>query len=72
MKRLWIQLKPDCDEKKIMKELQAIGRVEKDPQHPDRLLLTFHNQSDAGVKMSCFKLQEDFIHFFSDFDMIRS
>ncbi|SMC21184.1 hypothetical protein SAMN02746041_01145 [Desulfacinum hydrothermale DSM 13146] len=72
MKRLWIELKPDCDEKKITSELQEIGRVEKDPENPGRLLLTFHNQSEAGIKMSCFKLQEDFISFFNDFDMVRS
>ena len=72
MKRLWIQLKPDCDEQKVLKELEQIGRVEKDAQDPRKIILTFHNQSESGIKMSCFKLQEDFIHFFSDFDMIRN
>jgi hypothetical protein len=46
MKKMWIQLKPDCDLKRL--------------------------ELESGIKMSCFRLSEDFIHYFKDFDMVRS
>lgn len=72
MRKMWIQLKPDCDEKRVLRDLEEIGRIEKDAITPGRIILTFHNQTEAGIKMSCFKLQEDFIHFFQDFDMVHT
>jgi len=68
---MWIQLKNDCDSQKIEKELQELGRIEWSPEQPNRLTLTFHNQSESGIKLSCFRLSEDFIRYFEDFDMIR-
>lgn len=71
MKKMWIQFKPDCDAKKLVKELQEIGRLEPDPENPQRMTLIFHNQSESGIKMSCFRLSEDFIQYFEDFDMVH-
>ncbi len=71
MKKMWIQLKADCDPQRIQHDLQEIGRIQPDPDNPHRLILTFRNQSETAVKMACFKLSEDFIQYFEDFDMIR-
>lgn len=71
MKKMWIQFKEDCDSKKLQKELQQIGRLEQDADNPNRLTLIFHNQSESGIKMSCFRLSEEFIQYFDDFDMVR-
>ncbi|QCQ21585.1 hypothetical protein [Desulfoglaeba alkanexedens] len=72
MKKMWIQLNPDYDLKGLEEKLKEIGRIERDPQDPSKIFLTFHNQSESGIKMSCFRLSEDFIHYFKDFDMVRS
>ena len=71
MKKMWILLKADCDPKRIKQDLEEIGRVQPDPEDPNRLILTFRNQSETAVKMACFKLSEDFIQYFEDFDMIH-
>lgn len=70
MKRMWIQLKEKCNAEDLKKRLGEIGKIEDDPQHARRVLLTFHNQSESGVRMAGFKLSEDFIEYFDDFDMI--
>jgi hypothetical protein len=71
MKKMWIQFKEGCDSKKLLKDLNELGRLEKDPEDPRRLFLIFHNQSESGIKMSCFRLSEEFIQYFEDFDMVK-
>lgn len=72
MQKMSIQFKEGCDSKKLERELAEFGRLEKDPAHPGRLSLIFHNQSENGIKMACFRLSEEFIQYFEDFDMIRA
>jgi hypothetical protein len=69
MKKMWIQLKPNADVDSLVKQLGEIGRVERDPQDNHRLILTFHNQSESGIRMAGFRLSQDFIRYFEDFDM---
>lgn len=71
MKKMWIQLKEKCKTEDVKARLREIGRVEEDPGQSNRILLTFHNQSESGIRMAGFKLSEEFIEYFDDFDMIR-
>jgi len=71
MKRMWIQLKSANDSKKMKEQLSELGRVEADPGDPRRLVITFHNQSESGIRMAGFRMSQDFIRYFEDFDMIR-
>ncbi|NLI33450.1 MAG: hypothetical protein GX422_11855 [Deltaproteobacteria bacterium] len=71
MKKMWIRPNEKCDREDLKKRLEEIGKIEEDSQHADRLILTFHNQSESGVRMAGFRLSEDFIQDFDDFDMIR-
>ncbi|NLI83114.1 MAG: hypothetical protein GX443_15730 [Deltaproteobacteria bacterium] len=71
MKRMWIQPSANCDRENLKKRLSEIGKIEDDSQHANRLILTFHNQSESGVLMAGFRLSEDFLQDFEDFDMIR-
>jgi len=70
MKKMWIQLKPTTDRKALLEQLGEIGRIEKDPSDELRLILTFHNQSESGMRMAGFRLSQDFIRYFEDFDMM--
>lgn len=70
MKKMWIHLKRNADINALMEQLGEIGRVEKDPQDDHRLTLTFHNQSESGMRMAGFRLSQDFIKYFEDFDMM--
>ena len=71
MKQMWIQLKPTTDKNTLIEQLGEIGRVEKDPNDELRLVLTFHNQSESGMRMAGFRLSQDFIKYFDDFDMMK-
>ncbi|MDY0039365.1 MAG: hypothetical protein RBS57_03570 [Desulforhabdus sp.] len=70
MKKMWIHLKRNADINALTQQLGEIGRVEKDPNDQHRLTLTFHNQSEGGIRMAGFRLSQDFIKFFEDFDMV--
>ena len=67
---MWIQIKEGCDRNVLKKELSEIGRVEEDVHDPRRLILTFHNHSESGLRMAGYRLSQDFLHNFDDFDMI--
>lgn len=69
MKRMWIDLKPGSDCAAMEQELKEIGSVEMDPKKVSRLILTFHNQSEGGMRMAGFRLSQDFIQCFDDFGM---
>jgi hypothetical protein len=71
MKKMWLQLKEQYKRDDLQKPLSEIGKVEEDPGNSQRLILTFHNQSESGVLMAGFRLSQDFIEYFEDFDMIR-
>jgi hypothetical protein len=71
MKRMWIQLKKGSNHKSLEKQLSQFGRIEWDNEDKDRLILTFRQQSEDGVRMACFQLSENFMQYFEDFDMIR-
>jgi hypothetical protein len=71
MKRMWVQLKDKYKRDDLQKLLSEIGKVEDDPGNPRRLILTFHNQSESGLLMAGFRLSQDFIEYFEDFDMIK-
>ena len=71
MKKMWIQLKEGLNRDDIKRQLAEIGRVEDDPQDSRRLVITFHNQSESGMRMAGFRLSQDFMSYFQDFDMIR-
>ena len=71
MKQMWIQLKPTTDKNALIEQLGEIGRVEKDPNDELRLVLIFHNQSESGMRMAGFRLSQDFIKYFDDFDMMK-
>jgi len=70
MKRMWIQVKPKEDLAALKHQLREIGAVESDPDSPSRIILTFHNQSEGGMRMAGFRLCEDFIQYFEDFGML--
>lgn len=70
MKKMWIQLKEDDDLTGLKRNLSEIGQVETDVNDPRRVVLTFHNQSENGIRMAGYELTENFIHKFEDFDMI--
>jgi hypothetical protein len=70
VKKMWIQVKPKEDVTALTKELKEIGAVEIDPEKPSRIILTFHNQSEGGMRMAGFRLTEDFIQRFEDFGML--
>ena len=70
MKRMWIQVKPQEDMAALKQRLKEIGAVENDPVNPSRLILTFHNQSEGGMRMAGFRLSEEFIQSFEDFGML--
>jgi len=72
MRKMSIQLKEGCNTNKLQKELAEFGRLEKDPEHPGKLTLVFHNQSESGIRMACYRLSEEFIQYFEDFDMKQS
>ena len=69
MKKMWIRLKAGSDPKNLQSQLAELGRVELDPQDAQRLIITFHNQSEQGIRMAGFRLSQDFIKYFEDFDM---
>jgi hypothetical protein len=71
MKKMWLQLKDKYKRSDLQERLSEIGRVEGDPDNPQRLILVFHNQSESGILMAGFRLSQDFIQYFEDFDMIR-
>lgn len=71
MKKMWLKLKAGCDPKNLQDQLKELGRVEMDPQDSRRMIITFHNQSESGIRMAGFRLSQDFIKYFDDFDMIR-
>lgn len=70
MKKMSIQLKRNTDVNALVEQLSEIGRVEKDPSDSLKLILTFHNQSESGIRMAGFRLSQDFIKYFEDFDMV--
>jgi hypothetical protein len=70
MKKMWIRPKEGCNLELLKKELGEIGRVEQDLNDSRRLLLTFHNQSESGIRLAGYRLSQDFLHNFEDFDMI--
>lgn len=69
MKKMWVKLKAGSDPKSLQSQLGEFGRVEQDPQDAQRLIITFHNQSEQGIRMAGFRLSQDFIRYFEDFDM---
>jgi hypothetical protein len=71
MKQLWIRVKEGTDMGALRSQLAEFGRVEEDAGEPGKLTLTFHNQSESGLLMAGFRLSQEFIHFFDDFDMVR-
>ncbi len=71
MKKMWIQLKDKYKIEDLKGRLEEIGKVEPDPGKANRVVLTFHNQSESGIRMAGFKLSQEFIEYFEDFDMIR-
>lgn len=71
MKRMWIQIKDEKERGSLKESLKGIGKVEDDPGDPRRLILTFHNQSEGGMRMAGFRLTEEFLHYFQDFGMVR-
>ena len=71
MKKMSIQLKRNTDVNALIEQLSEIGRVEKDPNDSLKLILTFHNQSESGIRMAGFRLSQDFIKYFEDFDMVN-
>ncbi len=71
MKKMWLNIKKEYRPEDVKQRLADIGRVDSDPADPHRMILTFHNQSESGVLMAGFRLSEDFIEYFDDFDMIR-
>jgi hypothetical protein len=70
MKRMWIQLSEVADRGVMKEQLKEIGRVEEDSRDGRRLILTFHNQSEGGMRMAGFRLTQDFIQEFVDFGML--
>ena len=70
MKKMWIRVKEGYDPNVLKKELSEFGRVEEDGNDPRRLLLTFHNQSESGLRMAGYRLSEEYLQSFEDFDMI--
>lgn len=70
MKRMWIELKNDSDKQTVKEQLKEIGKVDDDPGDSKRIILTFRNQSENGIRMAGFRLSEDFIGYFKDFDML--
>lgn len=70
MKKMSIQLKRNTDVNALIEQLGELGRVEKDPHDSLKLILTFHNQSESGIRMAGFRLSQDFIKYFEDFDMV--
>jgi len=72
MKKMSIQLKRNTDVNSLIDQLGEIGRVEKDPNDDRKLTLTFHNQSESGIRMAGFRLSQDFIKYFEDFDMLSN
>lgn len=71
MKRMWLEIKAQYNPAQIKERLGEIGKVAEDPGKPSRLILTFHNQSESGIRMAGFRLSQDFIEYLEDFDMIR-
>ena len=70
MKKMWIQLNEGTDRGAMKEQLKEIGRVEDDPRDSNRLVITFHNQSEGGMRMAGFRLSQDFIQDFTDFGML--
>lgn len=70
MKKMWIQVKPKEDVAALKHQLKEIGAVESDPHSASRIILTFHNQSEGGMRMAGFRLSEDFLQYFEDFGML--
>ncbi len=70
MKKMWIQVKPGEDVNDLKVQLREIGTVEDDPERPSHVILTFHNQSEGGMRMAGFRLSQDFIQCFEDFGMV--
>jgi len=71
MKKMWIQVKEGTDLKTLRSQLSEFGRVEEDAGTPNKLILAFHNQSESGLRMAGFRLSQDFIHLFDDFDFVK-
>lgn len=71
MKKMAIQLKRNINVNALIEQLNEIGRVEKDPNDNHKLILTFHNQSEDGIRMAGFRLSQDFIKYFEEFDMVN-
>lgn len=71
MKRMWFHLVEEGDRALLQEELKGIGKLEEDPSDPHRLVLTFHNQSEGGMRMAGYRLTQEFMGYFQDFGMIR-
>jgi hypothetical protein len=61
MKRMWFQVHEEKDRGLLKEELKGIGRVEEDPEDSQRLILTFHNQSEGGMRMAGYRLSQEFM-----------
>jgi hypothetical protein len=71
MKRMWFQIVDESDRGLLKEELKGIGKLEEDPADSRRLILTFHNQSEGGMRMAGYRLSQEFMDYFRDFGMIR-
>jgi hypothetical protein len=71
MKRMWIHLTEEADRGLLKEELKGIGKVEEDPGNSRRIILTFHNQSEGGMRMAGYRLTQELMDYFHDFGMIR-
>jgi len=71
MKRMWFQIVEESDRSLLKEELKGIGKIEEDPADSHRLVLTFHNQSEGGMRMAGYRLSQEFMDYFRDFGMIR-
>lgn len=71
MKRMWLQIENERDRGLLKEELKGIGKIEEDPTDSQRLILTFHNQSEGGMRMAGYRLSQEFMEYFRDFGMVR-
>ena len=71
MKRMWMQIKKEYRREDVKEFLSDVGSVEYDADDPQRLVLTYYNQSESGLLMAGFKLSQEIIEYLDDFDMVK-
>ena len=71
MKRMWMRIKEKYRREDVKEFLSDIGSVEYDADDPQRLVLTYYNQSESGLLMAGFRLSQEIIEYLDDFDMVK-